>query len=291
MSSSAIISVSELKSKKNSVIITKLKYNKDTKKYSAAFLYIVDKSANLFGFETSSLRVDFGASYFGSQNKDTITPEEQRNYSIMFRPDMSSPEFIEQSEAFMEFLDTLKEMAISFGIENSQLILKRKFDMSQKEMMVETSFTYPVKQKAKPDGTFYSPNIQVKIPKNKESGLPDISLFRDHAGNIEQINLVSWEQLQEIAPRGVRCKAIFRPMLSFVNKCMNFTLRLVQLKVFTVDKLTIPKSYAFSDTPMEVKKTTEHATENPSDDNFGTEPMIVESDEDQDAEEVDVTDA
>jgi hypothetical protein len=287
---SSVISISNLDSKK--IIITKLKLNKTTKKYSAAFLNIEGKQANLFAFETSYLSIDFPPNYYGEQNKDSIVPDEQRNYSIVFRPNGGSMEVSDQSERFMEFLDDLKNMAIDFGIDNSGTVLKKKFDKSQREIMVETSFTSPVKQKAKADGTLYPPNVTVKIPKRKESNFPDISLFKDHAGTIEQIDLNvfdSWDKFKEIAAKGIKCKAIIRPMLSFINKSMNFTLRLVQLKVFTVDKLTIPRSYAFSDVPM-ISHNPDESTEKDdvgiSATEFGGETIIVESDE-----EVDVSDA
>ena len=279
---SSIIPVSNLDSKK--IIITKLKLNKATKKYSAAFLHVEGKQANLFAYETSYLSIDFPPNYYGEQNKDLIVTEEQKNYSIVFRPNGGTMEVVEQTERFMEFNEDLKNMAIDFGIENSATILKKKFDKSNREIMVETSFTYPIKQKQKPDGEFYPPNITVKIPKKKDSYLPDISLFIDHNGTINQVELTSWEQFKELASKGTKCKAIIRVILSFVNKSMNFTFRLVQLKLFTVDKLTIPRSYAFSDVPMVVKNTEEDEIGVSND--FSGETIIVESDE-----EVDVSDA
>jgi hypothetical protein len=285
---SSVISISNLDSKK--IIITKLKLNKATKKYSAAFLHVEGKQANVFAYETSYLSIDFPPNYYGEQNKDSIVPEEQRNYSIVLRPNGGSMEVPEQTESFMGFNEDLKNMAVDFAIENSQTILKKKFEKSQRDIMIETSFTYPIKQKQKPDGEFYPPNIAVKIPKKKDSNLPDFSLFIDNNGKIEQVELTSWEQLKDLAAKNIKCKAIIRVMLSFVNKSMNFTFRLVQLKLFTVDKLSIPRSYAFSDVPM-VKSEAER-DENASDAEldegvkFGIETIIVESDE-----EIDVSNA
>ena len=290
---SSVISISNLDSKK--VIITKLKLNKATKKYSAAFLNVEGKQGNLFAFETSYISVVFPPTYFGEQNKDTIVPEEQRNYSIVFRPNGGSMEVPEQTERFMEFLDDLKNMAIDFGIENSGTVLKRKFEKTQRDLMKDTSFTCPVNQKVSPDGTMYPPNITIKVPKKQETNLPDISLFRDNSGTIEQVSLVSdehgdvWDKLKEVVSKGAKCKAIIRPMITFVNKAMNFTLRLVQLKVFTVDRVTIPKTYAFSDVPMAIKDEAEGSSEEVgvSGTDFGGDTIVVESDD----EGVDVSDA
>jgi hypothetical protein len=283
---SSIITLSKLNSK--NIIITKPKLNKITKKYTAAALHVEGKQANLFAIETSYLSIDFAPNHYGEQNKDIIIPEEQKNWSLVVRPNGGSMEVPEQTEIFMGFMDDFKIMGVDYAIENSALLLKKKFDISQRDIVSETSFTFPVKQKQKPDGEFYPPNIAIKIPKKKESNLPDISLFLDHNGKIEQVELSSWEQFKELAARNVKCKAIIRPMISFINKSMNITFRLVQLKLFVVDKLSIPRSYAFSDSPMikvEVSNEVETEIENGID-TFGAETIIVESDE-----EIDVTNA
>ena len=282
---SSIIPIHSLDSK--NIIITKLKFNKATKKHSAAFLHVAGKQANLFAFETSYLSIDFPPNYYGEQNKDSIVPEEQRNYSIVFRPNGGSMEVPEQTERFMGFCEDLKNMAVDFGIENSASIFKTKFDKSQRDMMMDTSFNFPIKRKQKPDGELYPPNITVKLSKNKETSFPDCSLFIDHNGAIQQVELTSFDQFKELASKGTKCKAIVRVILSFVNKSLYFTMRLVQLKLFIVDKLSISKSYAFSDVPMTIKNSEESSEDNIGIQNeFSGETIIVESDE-----EVDVSDA
>ena len=157
----------------------------------------------------------------------------------------------EDSARFMAFLEDLKNMSIDFGIENSnQNILKKKFDQSQREIMMETSYSYPFKPRSQPDGTFYPTTVSVKVPRNKDTMQPELLCVKNHLGKIENVEISTWEDLKIIAAAGTKCKAMIQPILSFVNKQLCFTLRIKQLQVFTYDKITIPTTYAFSDVPI-----------------------------------------
>jgi hypothetical protein len=276
---SSVIPITALNS--NNIIITKLKFDKN-KKPSAIFLNVQDKKGCSFIFESCTMTVAFAATYFGENNKDKLIPEDQRNYSIVFRPNGGNMDIPEESSKMMDFLDDLKNMAIDYGIENSnQNILKKKFDQSQREIMMETSFSYPFKERYQPDGSPYPKTISIKIPRNKDTFLPELLFVRDHLGKIDEITLSDWNDLKTMVPPGAKCRGMIQPILSFVNKQLCFTLRMKQLKVYTNDKITIPKTYAFSDTPFK-------AVQNEID-NTKINELVVESDEEHTSDiEVDV---
>ncbi len=284
---SSVIKTSELKNEidNKKFVITNPKINPTNKRVTCALLHKNGEQANLFAFELPVVRIAFPPNYYGEKDKDTIIAEENKNYSFVVVAYEGSMEDPKNTDNMMYFIDELKNMVIDFGIDHSDKILKKKFTQAQRETMIDTSFSYPVKQKAKPDGTFYPSNITIKIPKNRETNLPDVSVYIDHLGKIEKAAIESWDQLKEIMNKNCVCKAIIRPVISVINKSINFTFRLVQIKVFKIDKVTIPKDYAFSDAPLPVTNTDASADDKP----FGIDTVVIESDEDQD--DVDVTDA
>lgn len=250
---SSVLSIENLSSK--NIIITKLKFDKN-KKPSAIFLNVDGKSGCSFIFESPIMTVAFAAGYFGEKDNDKVVPEDQRNYSITFRPNGGNMDIPEESARFIEFLEDLKNIAVDFGIENSnQNIFKKKYEQSHREIMIENSFEYPFKPKTAPDGSTYPITVGIKVPKFKDTNLPDILCVTEHNKKIQQFELSSWDDLKIIAKEGTKCRAMLQPILSFINKKMYFTIRLKQLKVYVHDKSTIPKTYAFSDTPMSSDKT------------------------------------
>lgn len=281
----SVITINNLDSK--NIVITKLRCDNKTKKYSAIFLNSVGKCS--FMFETSIMNVAFEAGYFGEKDTEKNIPEEQRNYAISFRPNNGKPDSPENADRLMEFLEDLKNMAIDFGIENSnQPIFKRKYEQTHRDIMIDSSFEYPFKPRNQADGTPYPLVVNVKIPKTKDTNLPDFLLVTDHNGKIEPVELISWDIVKSIAHSGARCRAMIQPVLSFINKKMFFTLRLKQLKVYTYDKVTIPKTYAFSDVPALTSNTTENTeVPNPHTDNN----FVAESDNERTSDvEVDTDD-
>lgn len=280
-SNSAVIPIKTLDSK--NVIITKLRFDKN-KKPSAIFLNVDGKKGSTFIFETCIMTVAFAANYFGENNKEKIVPDEQRNYSIVFRPNGGNMDVPEDSARFMAFLEDLKNMSIDYGIENSnQNILKKKFDQSQREIMMETSYSYPFKPRQQPDGTFYPVTVSVKIPKNKDTLQPELLCVKNHLGKIETVEISSWEDMKNFAPAGAKCKAMIQPILSFVNKQLCFTLRVKQLQVYTYDKVTIPTTYAFSDVPSGIVE--KSGDDNENDVTVDTEDHVVESDVEVDVDD------
>jgi hypothetical protein len=288
MSNSAVIPIKSLDSK--NIIITKLRFDKN-KKPSAIYLNVDGKKGSSFIFETCVMTVAFAANYFGENNKEKIVPEEQRNYSIVFRPNGGNMDVPEDSARFMAFLEDLKNMSIDFGIENSnQNILKKKFDQSQREIMMETSYSYPFKPRSQPDGTFYPTTVSVKVPRNKDTMQPELLCVKNHLGKIENVEISTWEDLKIIAAAGTKCKAMIQPILSFVNKQLCFTLRIKQLQVFTYDKITIPTTYAFSDVPIGIidngkEKESSNADEDEHVVTVDSEEHVVESDVEVDVDD------
>jgi len=287
---SSIINNVDLINEVENIIITDPKKDKETGQLRAAFLHKRNNQANTFAIETTPVKVAFSPTYYGENNKDSIVPEENRNYSFVTSPNGGTLEIVENTKNFMNSLKKIKTDVVDpYYVKHSLLVSKKKVDAHNKDVMIETSVTYSVKEnKQKPDGTFYDPNITVKI--NKKNGLPDLSLFIEKNGVVNQVEVTSFTQLQELLPRGTICKMIIRLIISFVNKSMHVSFRLVQLKIYAVDKLTIPKTYAFSDTPMvknesSIKSDSSDTDEVPDKNVFGIgETVVVESDEEIDVE-------
>jgi len=287
---STILTVNNLKNRAtegNAIIISKLKFDKN-KKPSAIFLNSKDNNTHVFAFETPYMTISFSANYYGENDADKFIPEDQRNYSFTFSVNGGSKlDNPEENEAFISFLEDLKNTAIEFGIENSSKLCKRTYTPAQREAFFDSAFTCPIKQKAKDDGTLYPLSVLVKAPKNKDTHMPDFSFYSDNGGNIREVKLSSWDEVKQFAPKGSHCKAIIRPYLTF-QKNVQFTLRIVQMKVIVVEKMTIPKSYAFSDAPLTIENQKSSSKTNDSNLKSNTDEMVNESDNENHVDDVDV---
>jgi hypothetical protein len=277
-----IVPVSQLDSSK--IIITDPYLKKEDKKYYSYVLYRqVDEKSITCAFETPLLRNVFGIKFYG---EDTIT-EDQKNYSMVltYLTKDVTPELDNENNIFKTFLDGYKDTAIKFLVKHSDIIVKKQLNQIGKDVlehMLDSLFSFPVKQKVKPDGTFYPVNITVKIPKNRVTYVPEIGVFRDNSR--DTIKVDSMDELIELFPAGSTCKLIIKPKISFVNKKMHVTFTLVQIKGFTTERVTISKEdYAFSDSGN-IKSSSTNPSSSVS--NFGTETVVVDSDE-----EIDVSDA
>jgi hypothetical protein len=233
------------------IAITKLKFNKN-KQATAGYINIKEKPAIAVHFETSILSINFDPKYYGEDDDKKVIPEENRQYQIVVRAHGGSYEVPEDTEIMIKFLNDLVDKTLEYGIENSKEITKKKYDISQKEFFKEAYFSSPVKQGTKPDGTLYRLQFNLKIAKDKETNtIPELILFKD--SNVP-IKIESWSHFQSLCPKNTPCKAIVKPILSFVNNKMFITFRIVQLKLYTVERATMPKTYAFSDEPVQLTR-------------------------------------
>lgn len=282
-----VISINDLNT--NDIVITKLKFDKN-KRPTAAFINVKNKPACVAAFESCTLNIAFEPNYFGENDEKKNIPEEQRNYTMVARPytneissDSEGSDPNKELELMMSFLENLKDKAIDFGIENSKEILKKKFTPDQREIMADTSFSYPFKPKTKPDGTLYPVSISIKVPKNKDNN-PDVPVFRKLNNNIEEVKIYDWDTMKQICAPNTKFRAILKPIISIVNKNVYFTLRLVQMLIYAVEKAYIPKTYAFSDASkyniaQNTTKMIETETEVISNDG-----MVVDSEEENNSE-------
>lgn len=266
--------------------ITKLKFNKN-KQPTAGFINIQRKPAIAVYFETSTLSVNFDPKYYGEGDEKKIVPEEQRQYQIVVRAHGGSLEVPENTEILIKYLESIVDKALEFGIENSKDITKKKYDISQKEIFRDAFFNSPLKQGTKPDGTLYTLQFNLKIMKDQDNN-PDLVFYRGNDEEPTKIN--SWAHFQSLCPKNTPCKAVVKPIMSFVNGKIYVTFRLVILKVYSLEKLGKPTTFVFSDTPKQ--STTNSLIKSTEKMNITkTDETVVDSEDENNSEvEVDVDD-
>ena len=253
-------------------VITNPKLNKN-KQLSAGI--INSKTRSAVYIETPYLINPFGvSSYDGGK---TIT-DEQRTYSISLKATGGQSENNEEIQTLFNYLKELDEKAIDYGILNSQQIFKKKYEESQRSILVDLLYNRCVKPSVAADGTVYPDKITLKIMKNDQMK-PDVLVFKDSPTPLE-IN--SWEDLQNIIPKGTAVKAIMQPKLYFVNGKMGINFRVLQIKLPNFEKIGKPITYAFSEQPSESTISTTNVKEPVSE-----QTKITDSEEEEEEEEED----
>lgn len=266
--------------------ITKLKFNKN-KQPTAGFINIQRKPAIAVYFETSTLSVNFDPKYYGEGDEKKIVPDEQKQYQIVVRAHGGSLEVPENTEIMIKYLETIVDKALEFGIENSKDITKKKYDISQKEFFREAFFCTPLKQGTKPDGTLYTLQFSLKIMKDQDNN-PDLVFYKGN--DVEPTKINNWAHFQSLCPKNTPCKAVVKPIMSFVNGKIFVTFRLVILKAYSLEKLGKPTTFVFSDTPKQLT-TTSLVTSTEKMSITKTEETVVDSEDENNSEvEVDVED-
>jgi len=265
--------------------ITKLKFNKN-KQPTAGFINIQRKPAIAVYFETSTLSVNFDPKYYGEGDEKKIIPEEQRQYQIVVRAHGGILEVPENTDIMVKYIYAIVDKGLDFGIEYSKEITKKKYDISQKEIFRDAFFNSPLKQGTKPDGTLYTLQFNLKIMKDQDNN-PDLVFYRGN--DLEPTKINSWPHFQSLCPKNTPCKAVVKPILSFVNGKIYVTFRLVILKVYSLEKLGKPTTFVFSDTP---KQLTTSSAKNVEDTIISkSEETVVDSEDENNSEvEVDVED-
>jgi len=222
-------------------LITNPKLNKN-KQLSAGI--INSKTRSAVYIETPYLINPFGiSSYDGGK---TIT-EEQRTYSISLKAAGGQNENLEEIQTLFNYLKELDEKAIDYGLIHSQQIFKKKYEESQRSILVDLLYNRCVKPSVGQDGTVYPDKITLKVMKNEQMK-PDVLVFKDSPTPLE---IENWDHLQDIVPKGTAIKVIMQPRLYFVNGKMGINFRVLQIKLPNFEKVGRPITYAFSETPVE----------------------------------------
>ena len=227
-------------------IITNPKLNKN-KQLSAGIINEATKSA--IYIETPYLINPFSISAYDGGK---IIPEEQKSYSLVLKAHGGPSENADDIQAFFNYLKQLDDKAIDYGILHSQTFFKKKYTLEQKDIVVDLLYNKCVRPSIGPDGKVYPEKITLKVSKTVDL-LPDILIFKD---SIEPLEIKSWEQLQNIIPKGLAVKAIIQPRLYFVNSKFGINFRVLQVKLPNYEKISKPIAYAFSDIPVQKEEAT-----------------------------------
>ena len=257
-------------------LITNPKLNKN-KQLSAGI--INSKTRSAVYIETPYLINPFGiSSYDGGK---TIT-EDQRTYSLSLKAAGGQNENTEDIQALFNYLKALDEKAIDYGLLHSQQIFKKKYEESQRSILVDLLYNRCVKASVGTDGTVYPDKITLKVMKNEQM-LPDVLVFKDSPTPLEINN---WDTLQNTIPKGTAIKVIMQPRLYFVNGKMGINFRVLQVKLPNFEKVGRPITYAFSETPTEAETVSKEPSPVPVVDNTKT-PDSEEDDDEEEEEEDD----
>lgn len=228
------------------IVITTPKLNKN-KQLTAGI--INSKTNSAVYIETPNLINPFGLSSFDGGK---VIKDDERSWSIVLKAQGKGNEDQEDINNLFTYLKALDEKTIDFGITHSQTIFKKKYDESQRSILVDALYNRCVKPSIGTDGTVYPDKITLKVMKN-EAMLPDILVFKDSPSPIE-VN--SWDLLTNLIPKGTPIKAIIQPRLYIVNGKFGINFRVLQIKLPNIEKVGRPITYAFADAPADVQSST-----------------------------------
>jgi hypothetical protein len=257
-------------------VITNPKLNKN-KQLSAGIINDLTRSAVYI--ETPYLINAFGiTSYDGGK----VISEEQKTYSITLKAVGGQNENAEDVLKLFNYLKDLDEKAIDYGLLHSQQFFKKKYEQTQRSILVDLLYNRCVKPSIGSDGTVYPDKLTLKIMKN-DSMLPDVLVFKDSPNPLE-IN--SWETLQNLIGKGMPVKVIMQPRLYFVNNKMGINGRILQIKLPNFEKVGRPIKYAFSEEAVELKPLQEKVTSTPVDNTVtnDSDEEVDDSDEEDNSE-------
>lgn len=258
-------------------VITNPKLNKN-KQLTAGIINELTRSA--LYIETPYLVNPFGiTSYDGGK----VISEEQRTWSVTLKALGSQTENPDDVIKLFNFLKELDEKAIDYGLLHSLQFFKKKYEQSQRSILVDLLYNRCIKPSIGSDGTVYPDKITLKIMKN-DMMLPDVLVFKDSPNPLE-IN--SWEALQNLVGKGMPIKVIMQPRLYFVNNKMGINARVLQIKLPNYEKIGRPIKYAFSEEITETNTTLEKIN-SLSVDNTITNDSVEDSDEENNNSEVEV---
>jgi hypothetical protein len=247
---SAVLTTQSIKEQNYKVIFTNPKVNKN-KQLTAAILNENTKSA--LYIETDYLIAPFGLSSF-EKTKGVVDPT-SCSWSIALKAHGGSIGNMESITTLFEFLKTeIDEKAIDYGIQHSMTIFKKNYTADNREMIKDAFYSACVKAGTlSEDGTPYPDKIMPKVMRTEKGG-PDLLVFKDSS---EPINISSWEELQEIIPKGSPVRAIIQPRLYFINNKYGVNFKVLQIKLPNIQKVGRPITYAFSEPTAPAADTSE----------------------------------
>lgn len=244
---SHILSAKELDIEQTVFSIPKI--NKNTKQLGAIIKNAKTNSSLLI--ETPYCIAPFGASAYDGGAKGLA--DEAKSWSITIKAQGYQQQDSENQELitkFFEFAKAMDEKAIDYGITNSQAIFSKKYDESQRSIVADALYTRLIKPSGT-DPTTGNPwpdKITLKVMKKDQ--LPDVMIFKDSP---EPVNLDSWETLKNTITKGSSMKAIIEFRLYFLNKKFGINIRVLQIKLMSIDRPGRPIGYAFSETLPTIK--------------------------------------
>jgi len=195
--------------------------------------------------ESPFLFSQFGLSFFDASNG---TDETKKKWSISVN---ASPNVIEKEEDITQFFDlarAIDEKLIDYGLEHSQLLFKKSYKPSQRDV-VEALFKKCVKPSVGKDGKVYADKIDIKLNK-KPDGTPDLLVFKE---NNEPLSFASYDDLKTFVGERVCLKIILQFKIYIMPNSYGITLLGCQLRIpsdfppKTVIRLANPVSYAFAE--------------------------------------------
>jgi hypothetical protein len=262
------------------ILFTVPKINKNTKQLSALIKNAKTNSTLLI--ETPYCITPFGASPYDGGSKGLA--DEAKSWSISLKAQGYQTQDDENKEMitkFFEFAKALDEKAIDYGITNSQTIFSKKYDESQRGIVADALYTRLIKPSAiDPNtGNPWPDKISLKI--SKKDQLPDVMIFKDSP---EPITLDSWDTLKNIITKGSSLKAIIEVKLYFLNKKFGINIKVLQIKLVSIDRPGRPVGYAFSES-LPIKNSESLPIKN-SESNIvkksdETETIVADSDEEE----------
>ena len=272
----------------DNISCTKPRKNKKTKRLQTLLLYAYETGQAPLYIETpESLVTPFGlSSYEQGENTGKF------DYSLPMICSSSDAKEQKTVEHFFNELKAMDEFMIDFGVQYSKEIFGQEYTKEQR-MIVGALYSRIVKQPKinKETGEPYPERIQPKVMKQWEetpsslNGVPGVEVYTNSE---EPLELESWEELQEIIPKGGSVTAILQPRVWFVSGKFGTTLRVLKLKVSPREKREIPRGYTFSKRLTNTSATEVDATEETS--TPRTENHETEDDEEGSVEEVEDSD-
>lgn len=255
------------------IVFTAPKINKNTKQLGAIIKNAKTNSTLLV--ETPYCIAPFGATSYDGGAKGLA--DDAKSWSVTIKAQDYQQQDSDNKELITKFFDFAKaidEKAIDYGITNSQIIFSKQYDESQRSIVADALYTRCVK----PSGTDVSTGNpwpdKVTLKVMKKDQLPDVLIFKDSP---EPVPIDSWETFKNTIPKGILMKAIIEFKLYFLNKKFGINMRVLQIKLVSIDKPGRPISYAFSE-PLDnkIKNNDSNIESNIENDN----EIIVDSDDD-----------
>lgn len=247
---SAVLTTQSIQEQNYKVIFTNPKLNKN-KQLTAAILNELTKSA--LYIETDYLIAPFGLSSYDKVKgvQDTANS----SWSIALKAHGGSIGNRETIAKLFEFLKTeIDAKAVDYGIKFSKDIFKKEYTEAQRSIVSDALYNSAVKASTAMDenGVPYPDKIMLKVMRTEKGG-PDLLVFKNGP---EPISVSTWEELQELIPKGTPIKSIIQPRLYFVSGKYGVNFRVLQIKLPNIEKVGKPLSYAFSEPPQENVLTT-----------------------------------